>query len=92
MGNNKVNHSDKGKHAEELVHDLALKTFLTDWCYLNPILPNGKELCDLLVIFDEIAVIWQIKDLKLDRNGKHRKREVDKNLRQLLGEIGRAHV
>jgi len=75
----------KGKHAEQFVHNLAIKTFLTDWCYLNPILPDGKELCDLLVIFDEIAVIWQIKDLKLDQNGKYRKREVDKNLKQLAG-------
>ncbi|MCX6005666.1 MAG: hypothetical protein NTZ34_00165 [Chloroflexi bacterium] len=75
----------KGKHAEQFVHDLAIKTFLTDWCYLNPILPSGRELCDFLVIFDEIAVIWQIKDLKLDQNGKYRKREVDKNLRQLAG-------
>jgi hypothetical protein len=85
MRSNQVNHSAKGKHAEQFVHDLAMKTFLTDWCYPNPILPNGKELCDLLVIFDEVAVIWQIKDLKLDQNGKHRKREVDKNLRQLAG-------
>ena len=51
----------KGKNAEQLVQELALKTFLTDWCYLNPMLPNGKELCDLLVIFDTVAVIWQIK-------------------------------
>ncbi|MBC8274716.1 MAG: hypothetical protein H8E40_07100 [Chloroflexi bacterium] len=85
MRNNQVNHSGKGKRAERFVHDLAMKTFLTDWCYLNPILPNGKELCDLLVIFDEIAVIWQIKDLKLAQNRKYKKREVNKNLRQLAG-------
>ena len=75
----------KGKNAEKLVHELALKTFLTDWCYLNPILPSGKELCDLLVIFDEIAIIWQIKDLKLNERGKYKKPEVGKNLRQLSG-------
>jgi hypothetical protein len=77
--------SIKGKNAEKLVHDLALKTFLTDWCYLNPMLPSGKELCDLLVVFDEVAVIWQIKDLKLNEQGKYRKSEVEKNLRQLSG-------
>lgn len=75
----------KGKNAERLVHDLALKTFITDWCYLNPMLPSGKELCDLLVVFDEIAIIWQIKDLKLDEHGRYRKSEVEKNLRQLSG-------
>lgn len=75
----------KGKNAENVLHDLSLKTFLTDWCYLNPLLPDGKELCDLLVIFDNIAIIWQIKDLKLDKQGKYKKSEVEKNLRQLSG-------
>lgn len=75
----------KGKNAEQLVHDLALKTFLTDWCYLNPMRPNGKELCELLVVFDDIAIIWQIKDLKLNKQGKYKKAEVEKNLRQLCG-------
>lgn len=75
----------KGKNAESFVQDLALKTFFRDWCYLNPQLPDGKELCDLLVIFDDIAIIWQIKDLKLDKHGKYKKSEVEKNLRQLAG-------
>ncbi len=75
----------KGTKAEEIVHELAIKTFLTDWCFLNPKLPNGNELCDLLVIFDDTAIIWQIKDLKLGRDGKYKKAEVDKNLRQLSG-------
>ena len=75
----------KGTTAEKIVHDLATKTFLIDWCFLNPKLSNGKELCDLLVIFDNIAIIWQIKDLKLDKNGFYKKTEVNKNLRQLAG-------
>lgn len=75
----------KGKNAEKIVHDLAEKTFLIDWCFPNPKLQNGKELCDLLVVFDNIAVIWQIKDLKLDKKGMYKKAEVDKNLRQLSG-------
>src|SRR4030043_2335371 len=75
----------KGKNAEGFVHELALKTFLTDWCYLNPVLPDGKELCDLLVVFDNVAIIWQIKNLKLDANGRYKKAEVERNLRQLAG-------
>ena len=75
----------KGENAEQLVHNLALQTFLTDWCYLNPLLPSGKELCDLLVVFDETAIIWQIKDLKLGSQGKYKESEVQKNLRQLSG-------
>ena len=72
----------KGKKAEELVQVLAQKSFLEDWCFKNPLLPNGKELCDLLVVYDNVAIIWQIKDLKLDKKGKYRIREVKRNIRQ----------
>ena len=75
----------KGKNAEKILHHLAKNTFLTDWCYLNPKLPNKKELCDLLVVYDEIAIIWQIKNLKLDKQGKYDQSELEKNLRQLSG-------
>ena len=61
----------KGKDAESILHELAEGTFLTDWCYPNPILPSGKELCDLLVVFDNTAIIWQLKDTKLDKYGTH---------------------
>jgi hypothetical protein len=75
----------KGKDAESFVRDLALKSFLTDWCFSNPVLPNGKELCDLLVVFDQTAIIWQVKSLKLGQGGRYRESEVEKNLRQLSG-------
>ena len=75
----------KGKNAEKILHDLALTTFMIDWCYLNPMIKPGKELCDLLVVFDNVAIVWQVKDLKLDKNGKYKKSEVDKNLKQLAG-------
>ena len=75
----------KGKNAEELVYDLAKNTFFVDWCFPNPKLPAGKEVCDLLVVYDTVAIIWQIKDLKLDSRGQYNKSEVEKNLRQLSG-------
>lgn len=75
----------KGKNAEVVVHELAQQTFFTDWCFLNPKLSNGKELCDLLVVFDDIAIVWQIKNLKLDEKGSYKIREKEKNLRQLSG-------
>jgi len=74
----------KGKNAENFVYELSQKSFFTDWCYRNPRLPNGKEICDLLVVYDEIAIIWQIKDLKLDENNKYKKSEVAKNIHQLF--------
>ncbi|MEE9553018.1 MAG: SEC-C domain-containing protein [candidate division Zixibacteria bacterium] len=75
----------KGKKAEEMVAELAHATFLSDWCYLNPKLTSGKEICDLLVIFDTIAIVWQVKNLKLGKDGKYKKSDVEKNVRQLSG-------
>ena len=75
----------KGEKAESILHELAEKTFLTDWCYLNPVLPNGKELCDLLVVFDDTAIIWQLKDTKLNSNENLKESDIQKNQRQLLG-------
>ncbi len=73
----------KGKNAEAFVYELAKKSFLEDWCYKNPLMPNGKELCDLLIVFGDTAIIWQIKDLKLNERGKYKKSGVIKNLKQL---------
>lgn len=75
----------KGKRAEAYIHELARSTFLEDWCYPNPRLPNGKELCDLLVVFDDIAIVWQVKDLKLGKDGRYARGKVEKNLRQVIG-------
>ena len=75
----------KGAAAEELVQGLAAESFFVDWCFPNPKLPNGKELCDLLVVFDDVAIIWQIKDVKLRADGHYNPKEVAKNVRQLLG-------
>lgn len=75
----------KGESAEKVVHDLAEESFFMDWCYRNPKLADGKELCDLLVVFEDVAVIWQVKDLKLQGNGRYNPKDVEKNLRQLAG-------
>lgn len=75
----------KGQNAESFLHALAKKSFLIDWCFPNPRLPDGKELCDLLVVFDHTAIIWQAKDLKLNRHGKYKASEVRKNLSQVSG-------
>jgi hypothetical protein len=75
----------KGELGEAFVAKLAMKTFLVDWCFPNPKLPNGKELCDLLVLFEGTAIIWQIKNTKLKNDGKVDLKAVEKNLRQLKG-------
>jgi hypothetical protein len=76
---------EKGANAERVIHELADRTFFTDWCYPNPKKPDGNELCDLLVVYDDTAIIWQIKDLKVDKNGFYKPSDVEKNIRQLEG-------
>ena len=85
FGKSRQHFTLKGKRAEQLIQELAERTFLTDWCYANPRLPDGKELCDLLVVFDSTAIIWQIKDLEVDKQGAFRASDLEKNLRQLSG-------
>jgi hypothetical protein len=75
----------KGKNAETLIHDLAEKSFFIDWCYKNPEWEDRKELCDLLIVFNDIVIIWQIKDLKRQKNGRYSQSKVEKNLSQLSG-------
>lgn len=75
----------KGKKAENFVYELAQQSFLSDWCYQNPMWSDGKELCDLLIVFGDVAIIWQVKDLKQKKDGKYDKKQVEKNLKQLLG-------
>jgi len=75
----------KGKNAERFVYQLAQKSFLTDWCYKNPKLPDSKEICDLLVSYDDTVIIFQIKDLKLGSDGTYSQSKIKKNLRQLCG-------
>jgi len=74
----------KGSKSESVLNELASTTFLTDWCYLKPELPDGKELCDLLIVFDDIAIIWQLKDVKL-KNGQIKESDFKKNIRQISG-------
>jgi hypothetical protein len=74
----------KGRGAEQLIQQLAERTFLADWCYANPHLPNGNELCDLLVVFGSTAIIWQIKNLD-GKGGQFKTSDLEKNMRQLAG-------
>ena len=75
----------KGEVAEEFLYQLAKRTFLSDWCYQNPKLPDGKELCDLLIVFESTAIILQAKSLKLSKTRTLNQTDVEKNLRQLSG-------
>src|SRR5882672_8554777 len=67
------------------------KTFLSLWCYSNPIATPGKELCDILIVCDPHVVIISVKDVRLregDFEVEHKKWErkaVDDSVKQIYG-------
>lgn len=77
--------STKGATAEAFVHELTEKSMFTDWCYRNPMLKPGVELCDMLIVFDYVIIIMQIKDLKLRKDGTPNTKDQAKNIKQLKG-------
>ncbi|AUR52866.1 hypothetical protein [Aquella oligotrophica] len=74
----------KGKTGELIAYELAQVSFLKDWCFQSPLKEDGKELCDLLIIFDDTIFIWQIKNVKLD-DGHYKEKHKVKNINQLIG-------
>ena len=56
---------------ERLLADLCERTFLTLWSYPSPCKDDGKELCDLLVVFgDHVFIFFDRESQKFDRVGK----------------------
>lgn len=76
----------KGRTAEAWVHGIAFSSFLKDWCIPNPRKDNGKEICDLLVVFGDTILIWQIKDIKYSGNDKRFiRKSIDSSVKQIKG-------
>ncbi len=42
------------------------RAFLKLWAYPNPYKSQGKELCDVLVVFEEHVFIFSIKDISFN--------------------------
>lgn len=53
--------------SEKLVLEICEKSCLSFWCYNNPKLPSGNELCDVLVVFEEHIIILSVKEIALKR-------------------------
>lgn len=51
---------------ERLLSDLCNQTFLNLWSYPNPYKDDGKELCDLLVVFEKTAIVFFDRAKSLD--------------------------
>jgi len=83
-----MKHEIKGDAGEEYVNELAYKSYLKYWCYPNPKDINGdkKEICDMLILFRETAIIFSVKNHSFDGNyERYKKRVVEKSTNQLNG-------
>lgn len=78
----------KGKSAEAYANHLATTAYLKYWCYPNPIDEDGdkKEICDLLILFNDVCIIFSIKNYDLKGNqDRFRKKVIKKSTNQLYG-------
>jgi hypothetical protein len=79
---------NKGKLGEDFIHQIAYNSFLKFWCYPNPKdeLGDKNEICDLLILFNNIAVIFCVKNYEFKGTyNKYFKKTIDKDIRQLYG-------
>ena len=79
---------------ERLLNDLAERTFANLWTYPNPFKEDHKELCDLLVVFENRAFIFFDRESrKFDGNDKNiqvtwnrwKKEAIDKQIKTAQG-------
>lgn len=74
----------KGEAAEQLIAALCNDVFFEDFCFKNPYYTKGKELCDVLVVVGDVAIIWQIKNIKL-KAGQFNASDIEKAIKQCRG-------
>jgi len=80
--------------SEQKLASLGYRTFLRLWSYPNPykMQPNGQELCDMLVVFNNYIIIFSDKDCSYGNSGdpevdwrRWYKRAIQKSAEQLVG-------
>ena len=80
--------------SEQKLNALGYQTFLRLWSYPNPykMQPNGKELCDLLIVFDNHIIIFSDKECAYGDSEDPRvnwrrwyKKAIQKSAEQLVG-------
>ena len=81
----KVDHA-KGKAAEAVLNRVASISYSPMFCFANPENPTTREeICDLLIVCGNTALIWQVKSLKKKATGSFKKAGVEKAIRQARG-------
>ncbi len=78
----------KGDSGEKFVNDIAYKSFLKYWCYPSPKFENGnkKEICDLLIIFQDVCIIISVKNYEFKGNHvRYFNNTIGKAIKQVKG-------
>lgn len=79
---------DKGKAGEDFVSKVAYNTFLKYWCYPGPldITGDNKEICDLLIVFGDVCIIVEVKNIVFkDNYERYFNNSIPKALKQIKG-------
>lgn len=79
---------DKGTLGEKFVNELAYNSFLKFWCYPSPKFENGnkKEICDLLILFNSIAIVISVKNYEFKGNHfRYFNNTIEKAVKQIHG-------
>ena len=58
----KIEKSHGVTRTEEILADLCEKTFLKLWSYPNPYKEDGKEMCDLLAVFENHVFVFFVRE------------------------------
>ena len=76
--------------SEQITYELCKKSFLSLWSYANPLRADGKELCDVLVVFDPHIIILSVKEIRYADNAdesvalrRWERRAVEKSVKQI---------
>jgi hypothetical protein len=83
----------KMNEAELLVYHVCRQSFLSIRSYMNPRKkPQGKELCDVLVVCEPDVIIFSVKQIKLSDSDRPeidaerwRRRAIDESCKQIYG-------
>lgn len=80
--------SEKGKEAEKLLAGFLSNKVFAHYVYLNPsspLLNHGRELCDVLILFRDKAIVLQAKNTNLGKDNLYKSGDVKKNVIQCRG-------
>lgn len=87
-----IKRSSGENKTEKIVSKLCDNTFLNLWVYPNPYKTVGKELCDVLVVFEDNVFIFSIKEIKFNLDKKlgdswdrWKRKAIDDSIKQALG-------